>query len=181
MLCVTLKKKSATACLSCTLKMPWLFYIKHFVYVGFISGIQGWETSKWKFSLSFREPKPELGFYFLSLDFYSVCLEEYQIPFCRSPPSDELCVPEFPSFLQFFLASLGEPHSTETLWFWGVFSFLAIIKCFITNLSPCHENAFYLRIENSLIVILNICAQPLLGPCKSSFWEFYSLCSVKCF
>lgn len=56
----------------------------------------------------FREPKPELGFYFLSSDFYSMCLEEYQILFCRSPPSDELCVPEFPS-LQFFLASLGSP------------------------------------------------------------------------
>jgi hypothetical protein len=47
MLCVTLRKeKSATACLSCTLKMPWLFYIKRFVYVGFISGIQGRGTFK---------------------------------------------------------------------------------------------------------------------------------------
>lgn len=107
----------------------------------------------------FREPKPELGFYFLSSDFYSMCSEEYQKSF--------VCLNS--SSLQFFLASFGEPHSTETLWFWSVFSFLAIIKCFITNLSPCQENAFYLRIRNSLIVIRNICAQPLLGPCKSLF------------
>lgn len=55
----------------------------------------------------FWEPKPELGFYFLSSDFYSVCLEEYQILFCRSPPSDEFCV----------LNSL--PLSSSALLLWG--------------------------------------------------------------
>lgn len=116
----------------------------------------------------FWEPKPELGFYFLSSDFYSVCLEEYQILFCRSPPSDEFCVPEFPSSFQFCLASLGSPILQKRCGS-GASSFLTIIKCYITNLSPCQENAFYLRIGNSLIVIWNICAQPLLGTCKSLF------------
>lgn len=116
----------------------------------------------------FRKPKPELGFYFLSSDFYSMCLEEYQILFCRSPPSDELCVPEFPlpPVLPCFFR--GAPFYRNTV----------VLECL---LFPGHHkmlqnkfismprNAFYLRIGNSLIVIRNICAQPLLGPCKSLF------------
>lgn len=88
----------------------------------------------------FRKPKPKLGFYFLcawkSIR-YCFAGALHQMSFvCLNSPS-----------LQFFLASLGEPHSTETLWFWSVFSFLAIIKCFRTNLSPCQEMPFTLELE----------------------------------
>lgn len=179
MLCMTLKK-SATDCLSCTLKMPWLFYIKHFVYVGFISGIQGRETSKWEFSLSLLGAKTWTWVLFFELGLLFCVLGRISDPVLQEPSIRWVLCAEFPSSFQFCLASLGSPILQKRCGF-GASSFLAIIKCYITNLSPCQENAFYLRIGNSLIVIWNICAQPLLGTCKSLFWEFYSLCSVKCF